>query len=250
MAPASADLIRPPLFFPRVLRRRSPSFHPDFGVLLRTLWLFVRGSSSRRFRVYPPEPWQFGRYGHLTGGGCGRASDGQNPLSNDAISLAKSQQQSVAALVSYLGLGSLLTQASVDTCPQGSKSGNWDFKTDWPSKFISGGLTEALIGDLRRRIQVDLIEFQKLLCCSCCTRGSSGLLPSMHDTSIIIELGTCKRWILFKTSQTVKIQSGWCLKLSPIVIPLGTPQRVDWRETDVLNSVRDQRDCVNVQTPN
>ncbi|KAK9024030.1 hypothetical protein V6N11_004224 [Hibiscus sabdariffa] len=77
MAPASADLIRPPLFFPRVLRRRSPSFHPDFGVLLRTLWLFVRGSSSRRFRVYPPEPWQFGRYGHLTGGGCGRASDGR-----------------------------------------------------------------------------------------------------------------------------------------------------------------------------
>ncbi|KAK8590015.1 hypothetical protein V6N12_024401 [Hibiscus sabdariffa] len=45
--------------------------------------------------------------------------------------------------------------------------------------------TEALIGDPRRRIQVDLIEFQKLLCCSCCTRGSSGLLPSMHDTSII-----------------------------------------------------------------
>ncbi|KAK9042505.1 hypothetical protein V6N11_017575 [Hibiscus sabdariffa] len=43
----------------------------------------------------------------------------------------------------------------------------------------------ALIGDPRRRIQVDLIEFQKLLCCSCCTRGSSGLLPSMHDTSII-----------------------------------------------------------------
>ncbi|KAK8713175.1 hypothetical protein V6N13_148398 [Hibiscus sabdariffa] len=46
----------------------------------------------------------------------------------------------------------------------------------------------ALIGDPRRRIQVDLIEFQKLLCCSCCTRGSSGLLPSMHDTSIMYKL--------------------------------------------------------------
>ncbi|GMJ12229.1 origin recognition complex subunit 3 [Hibiscus trionum] len=46
----------------------------------------------------------------------------------------------------------------------------------------------ALIGDPRRRIQVDLLEFQKLLCCSCCTRGSSGLLPSMHDTSIMYKL--------------------------------------------------------------
>ncbi|KAE8724867.1 Origin recognition complex subunit 3, putative isoform 2 [Hibiscus syriacus] len=46
----------------------------------------------------------------------------------------------------------------------------------------------ALIGDPRRRIQVDLLEFQKLLCCSCCTQGSSGLLPSMHDTSIMYKL--------------------------------------------------------------
>ncbi|KAK9024027.1 hypothetical protein V6N11_004226 [Hibiscus sabdariffa] len=34
------------------------------------------------------------------------------------------------------------------------------------------------------------------------------------------------------------------VELSPIVIPLGTPQRVDWREADVLNPVRDQGDCV------
>ncbi|KAK8643271.1 hypothetical protein V6N13_012574 [Hibiscus sabdariffa] len=34
------------------------------------------------------------------------------------------------------------------------------------------------------------------------------------------------------------------VELSLIVIPLGTPQRVDWREADVLNPVRDQGDCV------
>ncbi|KAE8699199.1 hypothetical protein F3Y22_tig00110584pilonHSYRG00213 [Hibiscus syriacus] len=49
-------------------------------------------------------------------------------------------------------------------------------------------LRPARIGDPRRRIQVDHLEFQKLLCCSCCTQGSSGLLPSMHDTSIMYKL--------------------------------------------------------------
>ncbi|XVF06829.1 hypothetical protein REPUB_Repub06bG0084800 [Reevesia pubescens] len=46
----------------------------------------------------------------------------------------------------------------------------------------------ALIGDPRRRIQVDLLEFQKLLCCSCCISGCNALLPSMHDTSIMYKL--------------------------------------------------------------
>ncbi|KAA3457286.1 origin of replication complex subunit 3 isoform X1 [Gossypium australe] len=46
----------------------------------------------------------------------------------------------------------------------------------------------ALIGDPRRRIQVDLLEFQKLLCCRCCTSSSNALLPSMHDTSIMYKL--------------------------------------------------------------
>ncbi|XP_022747744.1 origin of replication complex subunit 3 isoform X2 [Durio zibethinus] len=46
----------------------------------------------------------------------------------------------------------------------------------------------ALIGDPRRRIQVDLLEFQKLLHCSCCISGSNALLPSMHDTSIMYKL--------------------------------------------------------------
>ncbi|KAH1113997.1 hypothetical protein J1N35_007375 [Gossypium stocksii] len=46
----------------------------------------------------------------------------------------------------------------------------------------------ALIGDPRRRIQVDLLEFQKLLCCRCCTSSSNALLPSMHDASIMYKL--------------------------------------------------------------
>ncbi|KAK6243731.1 hypothetical protein QUC31_010140 [Theobroma cacao] len=49
-------------------------------------------------------------------------------------------------------------------------------------------LRSALIGDPRRRIQVDLLEFQKLLHCNCCIRGSNALLPSMHDTSIMYNL--------------------------------------------------------------
>ncbi|XWS58700.1 hypothetical protein CRYUN_Cryun08bG0057100 [Craigia yunnanensis] len=47
---------------------------------------------------------------------------------------------------------------------------------------------QALIGDPRRRIQVDLLEFQKLVRCSCCISGSNALLPSMHDTSIMYKL--------------------------------------------------------------
>ncbi|KAJ0039034.1 hypothetical protein Pint_22776 [Pistacia integerrima] len=43
----------------------------------------------------------------------------------------------------------------------------------------------ALIGDPRRRIQVDLLEFYKILRCSCCSRSGDTLLPSMHDTSIM-----------------------------------------------------------------
>ncbi|XVF56633.1 hypothetical protein PTKIN_Ptkin06aG0135400 [Pterospermum kingtungense] len=46
----------------------------------------------------------------------------------------------------------------------------------------------ALIGDPRRRIQVDLLESQKLIGCSCCISGSNALLPSMHDTSIMYKL--------------------------------------------------------------
>ncbi|GLT95279.1 hypothetical protein SLE2022_129710 [Rubroshorea leprosula] len=49
-------------------------------------------------------------------------------------------------------------------------------------------LQSALIGDPRRRIQVDLLEFQKLLQCSCCSGSGSALLPSMHDTSILYNL--------------------------------------------------------------
>ncbi|KAJ0015141.1 hypothetical protein Pint_20969 [Pistacia integerrima] len=46
----------------------------------------------------------------------------------------------------------------------------------------------ALIGDPRRRIQVDLLEFYKILRCSCCSRIGDTLSPSMHDTSIMYNL--------------------------------------------------------------
>ncbi|KAK3020325.1 hypothetical protein RJ639_046537 [Escallonia herrerae] len=49
----------------------------------------------------------------------------------------------------------------------------------------------ALIGDPRRRIQVDLLESHKFLKCSCCSKSGdipSGPLPSMHDTTIMYSL--------------------------------------------------------------
>ncbi|KAE8077518.1 hypothetical protein FH972_016076 [Carpinus fangiana] len=46
----------------------------------------------------------------------------------------------------------------------------------------------ALIGDPRRRIQVDLLEFYKILQCSCCSKSGNVLLPSMHDTSVMYTL--------------------------------------------------------------
>ncbi|XP_077242896.1 origin recognition complex subunit 3 [Tasmannia lanceolata] len=49
-------------------------------------------------------------------------------------------------------------------------------------------LQSALIGDPRRTIQVDLLKSHTYLCCSCCNKGGSILLPSMHDTSIMYNL--------------------------------------------------------------
>ncbi|KAL9420172.1 hypothetical protein AB3S75_037870 [Citrus x aurantiifolia] len=46
----------------------------------------------------------------------------------------------------------------------------------------------ALIGDPRRRIQIDLLESHKILRCSCCSRSGHSLLPSLHDTSILYNL--------------------------------------------------------------
>lgn len=46
----------------------------------------------------------------------------------------------------------------------------------------------GLIGDPRRRIQVDLLEFYKILRCSCCSKSGNVLLPSMHDTSVMYTL--------------------------------------------------------------
>ncbi|KAJ6693685.1 hypothetical protein OIU85_004460 [Salix viminalis] len=49
-------------------------------------------------------------------------------------------------------------------------------------------LQTALIGDPRRRIQVDLLEVQNIIQCSCCSSSSNALLPSMHDSSILYTL--------------------------------------------------------------
>ncbi|XP_065852597.1 origin of replication complex subunit 3 isoform X2 [Euphorbia lathyris] len=49
-------------------------------------------------------------------------------------------------------------------------------------------LQSALIGDPRRRIQLDLLEFHSIMQCSCCCMSGSTLLPSMHDSSIMYTL--------------------------------------------------------------
>nr|AFK33493.1 unknown [Medicago truncatula] len=49
-------------------------------------------------------------------------------------------------------------------------------------------LQSVLIGDPRRRIQVDPLEFHNILCCSCCNKSGKGLLPSRHDSSIMYSL--------------------------------------------------------------
>ncbi|KAJ8527584.1 hypothetical protein K7X08_015035 [Anisodus acutangulus] len=46
-------------------------------------------------------------------------------------------------------------------------------------------LQSALIGDPRRRIQIDLLNFYKILKCGCCSNSGGTLSPSMHDTSIM-----------------------------------------------------------------
>ncbi|KAJ7964080.1 origin of replication complex subunit 3 [Quillaja saponaria] len=46
----------------------------------------------------------------------------------------------------------------------------------------------ALLGDPRRRVQVDLVEFHKNLRCSCCSRSGNALIPSMHDSAIMYSL--------------------------------------------------------------
>ncbi|KGN50331.1 origin of replication complex subunit 3 [Cucumis sativus] len=46
----------------------------------------------------------------------------------------------------------------------------------------------ALIGDPRRRIQVDLLEFQKIIKCTCCSENMNSLLPCAHDSTIMYSL--------------------------------------------------------------
>ncbi|KAH7855702.1 hypothetical protein Vadar_027851 [Vaccinium darrowii] len=49
-------------------------------------------------------------------------------------------------------------------------------------------LQSALMGNPRRTIQVDLLEFPKFLNCSCCIKNGNNPFPSMHDTSIMYML--------------------------------------------------------------
>ncbi|XP_061352844.1 origin of replication complex subunit 3 [Gastrolobium bilobum] len=46
----------------------------------------------------------------------------------------------------------------------------------------------VLIGDPRRRIQLDLLELHEILGCHCCHTSGNALLPSKHDTSIMYSL--------------------------------------------------------------
>ncbi|CAI0547178.1 unnamed protein product, partial [Linum tenue] len=49
-------------------------------------------------------------------------------------------------------------------------------------------LQAALIGDMRRRIQMDLQDFHAIIRCSCCSKRGSTILPSMPDSSIMYTL--------------------------------------------------------------
>ncbi|KAK4342270.1 hypothetical protein RND71_038086 [Anisodus tanguticus] len=49
-------------------------------------------------------------------------------------------------------------------------------------------LQSALIGDLRRRTQIDLLNFYKILKCGCCSNSGGTLSPSMHVISIMYML--------------------------------------------------------------
>ncbi|KAK6140217.1 hypothetical protein DH2020_026015 [Rehmannia glutinosa] len=49
-------------------------------------------------------------------------------------------------------------------------------------------LQTALVGDPRRRIQTDLLESNKFLKCSCCSKNGGAPVPSMHNTSMMYSL--------------------------------------------------------------
>ncbi|PQM38087.1 origin of replication complex subunit 3 [Prunus yedoensis var. nudiflora] len=86
-------------------------------------------------------------------------------------------------------------------------------------------LQSALIGDSRKRIQVDLLEFHKILRCSCCSRSGNIPLSSMPDTSIVYilaqehgDLINLHDWFQsFKTIASQPRRKGECmLKQSPL----------------------------------
>ncbi|KAH0978700.1 hypothetical protein GBA52_005877 [Prunus armeniaca] len=86
-------------------------------------------------------------------------------------------------------------------------------------------LQSALIGDSRKRIQVDLLEFHKILRCSCCSRSGNIPLSSMPDTSIVYTLAqehgdliNLHDWFQsFKTIASQPSRKGECkLKQSPL----------------------------------
>lgn len=49
-------------------------------------------------------------------------------------------------------------------------------------------LQSGLMGEPRKRVQVDLLESQKFLKCQCCMRKGNMPLPSVHDTSTVYSL--------------------------------------------------------------
>ncbi|GJY50216.1 origin recognition complex subunit 3 [Tanacetum coccineum] len=51
---------------------------------------------------------------------------------------------------------------------------------------LKGGNGNALSGDPRRRIQLDLLECHNFLKCSCCSKSSNSPCSSMHDTTLML----------------------------------------------------------------
>ncbi|GKB22951.1 origin recognition complex subunit 3 [Tanacetum coccineum] len=65
-----------------------------------------------------------------------------------------------------------------------SKGMLWEARTTF-SLRVNAATKEALCGDPRRRIQLDLLECHNFLKCSCCSKSSNASSSSMHDTTLM-----------------------------------------------------------------
>ncbi|GAU34871.1 hypothetical protein TSUD_19510 [Trifolium subterraneum] len=86
------------------------------------------------------------------------------------------------------------------------------------------------MGDPRRRIQVDLLDFHDILGCSCCKKSGKALLPSMHDSSIMYSLAqehgdliNLHDW--FQSFRTIVLQNTNKRKQKPKNTPLSKKRK-------------------------